>query len=248
MLESVSAPIWYSTLRADAMYYHAAKMSYKAAAVAKNGIKRANKDFALLCDKEEVILNKYDRDYSKAYDELEPLYIQMDGSEYDIGAAYGPYLQNIAITHILCATTVEAHINVLAKEKLSGRAHDNFERISLEGKWLFLPSLLGKPSFEQGAEPFQSFSSMIKYRNELVHYKGRKEEWKLISGGEPKLLDKLGLSLTKAKKSLEAVRNIIISLSDRLELEQPYWLKRRFEKLPTDIKMNFFDVVAEREQ
>jgi hypothetical protein len=96
------------------------------------------------------------------YDELEPIYIQMEGAEFDIGSAYGPYMQHIALTHILCATAAEAHINVVAKGRLKGKFKDNFEKISLEGKWLFLPKILGKAGFDQGAEPFQSFSKLNK--------------------------------------------------------------------------------------
>jgi len=243
--EPISTPpqyIWYTTLLLDAMYYHAAKLSFNAAKKALKGIGIAKKRFAELKQKEEDILDRHDGDSYKAYDELEQIYIQMDHVEHDIGAAYGPYLQQIAITHILCVTSAETHINVVAKEKLRGKYWKHFERITLEGKWLFLPKIIGSSSFDQGAEPFQSFSKLIKYRNDLIHYKGIKEEWEFLSRGKPKFLKTLGLSLTEARSSLKTIRNIILALSDMIGNDPPYWLRKGYDDLPSDIVTNFFDI------
>ncbi|MBL7190037.1 MAG: hypothetical protein ISS70_27230 [Phycisphaerae bacterium] len=166
-------PTFSTTLSIDAMYFHSAKSCCEFAKTSLKAIGKARKAFAHLRDEEAGILAQYDGDSRKAYDDLEPIYIQMDRAEYDIGAAYGPYFQNIALTHILCATALEAYINLTAKGRLEGKFGDNFERLSIEAKWLFLPRILGKTTFNQGSEPFQSFGKLIRYRNELVHYKGR---------------------------------------------------------------------------
>jgi hypothetical protein len=166
----------------------------------------------------------------------------MESAEYNIGSAFGPYLQHIAITHILCTTAAEAHINMVAEEQLTGKHREHFNKIPLEGKWLFLPKILGKAGFDPGAEPFQSFSTMIKHRNMLVHYKGQREEWRWISEGEPSFLEKLGLSLREAERSLTAVKEIILALSDMIGRERPYWLRKRYDDLPPDIVTNFFEI------
>jgi hypothetical protein len=241
-----SPPTWSTSLLIDAMYFHAAKESCKAAKVSLKGVGKARKAFADLRNKEAEILDQYVGDSWKAYDDLEPIYIQMESAEYGIGAAYGPYFQNIALAHILCATSAEAHINLIAKGHLKGKFRDNFERISIEGKWLFLPEILGKTTFDQGSEPFQSFSEMVKYRNELVHYKGRKESWGSIEQGMPKFLDKLGLSLRKARKSLRTVREMILEISKMINRKPPYWLREGYDELPQDIVTNFFEVDIEK--
>ncbi len=244
--KDLSPPTWSTTLSIDAMYFHSAKGCCEVAKVSLKAIGKARKAFADLRNEEADILDQHDGDSYKAYDDLEPIYIQMDGAEYDIGAAYGPYLQNIALTHILCATASEAHINLIAKGRLKGKFRDNFEKISIEGKWLFLPKILGKATFNQGSEPFQSFGKLIKYRNELVHYKGRKESWATFEEGMPKFLDKLGLSLRKARGSIWAVREMILELSKMIDEEPPYWLREGYDDLPRDIGLNFFEVIIEK--
>lgn len=244
-IEDLVPPSWSTTLLVDAMYFHAARKCYETAEQALKGIDNSRKYFEKLRNKEAIIIERYDNDL-RAYDKLEPIYIQMEGAEYRIGAAYGPYLQNIAITHILCATAAEAHINGIAKGKLKGKFKEIFEKISLEGKWLFLPKILGKITFNQGSEPFQSFSKLIKYRNELIHYKGRSEKWEGFEYGEPKFLERLGLSLTEASNSLKTIRGMIIEISRLIENDPPHWLRNGYDGLPDDITTNFFDVVVER--
>jgi len=241
-----SPPSWFTTLLIDAMYFHAAKNCCEAAMISLKGIGKARKAFADLRSEEAEILERYDGDSLKAYDDLEPIYIQMEGAEHGIGAAYGPYFQNIALTHILCATAAEAHINIIAKGRLEGKFRENFEKISIEGKWLFLPRILGNTTFDQGAEPFQSFSKLIKYRNELVHYKGRKESWEGFEQGMPKFLDKLGLSLRKARKSIKTVKEMILEISKMINQEPPYWLREGYDDLSQDIVTNFFEIDIEK--
>jgi hypothetical protein len=241
-----SPPSYFTTLSIDAMYFHAAKNCCEAAKISLKGIGEARKAFVDLRSEEAGILKHYDGDAWKAYDDLEPIYIQMESAEYGIGAAYGPYFQNIALTHILCATAAEAHINIIAKGRLEGKFNDNFERISIEGKWLFLPRILGNTTFDQGAEPFQSFSELIKYRNELVHYKGGRESWEGFEEGMPKFLDKLGLSLRIARKSIKTAMKMILEISKMINQEPPYWLRQGYDDLPQDIATNFFETHIEK--
>jgi hypothetical protein len=241
-----SPPTCSTTLLIDAMYFHAAKNTCAAAKTFLKGIGKARKALADLRNEEAGVLDRYNGDSWKAYDDLEPIYIQMESAEHGIGAAYGPYFQNIALTHILCATAAEAHINLIAKGRLEGKFRDNFERISIEGKWLFLPKILENTTFDQGSEPFQSFSKLIKYRNELVHYKGRKESWESFEQGMPEFLDKLGLSLRKARKSIQTVREMILEISRMIDQGPPYWLREGYHDLPQNIVTNFFEIDIEK--
>jgi hypothetical protein len=244
-MKIISPPSWSTTLLVDAMYYHAAQENYKAAKMALKDIEKADRRFTRLKAKEEHVLDIHDGDSFSAYDELELINIKMESAEYSIVAAYGPHLQCLALTHILCASAAEAHINQIAKEILTGKFRDQFEKVSLEGKWLFLPKMTGRYCFDQGAEPFQSFSMLIKYRNELVHYKGKKENWGGFEQGRPKFLDKLGLSLSEAHRSIQTVKIMILELSKMTQKEPPYWLRKSYHKLPSDIVTNFFNIKIE---
>lgn len=246
MRRPIKELIWYTTLLIDSMYFHAAKINYLAAKEDTKGIDKARENFDILRQEELDILDKHDGDHHEAYDELEPLYIQMEDAEYKIGSAYGPYLQHIAMTHIFCTTAAEAHINMVAEERLTGKHRAHFDRIPLEGKWLFLPKILGKVGFDPGAEPFQGFSMMIKRRNMLVHYKRQREQWRGFSEGEPGFLEELGLSLTEARRSLAAVKKIILALSDMIGRDRPYWLREGYDELPPNVVTNFFEIEIEK--
>lgn len=213
----------YTTLLLDAMCFHAARRNYDAATRCVPAIRKAESDFEILLQQETTILEEHRGGPVSSYNEHERLAVMMESQEYEIGLAYGPFLQHLATVHILCATSLEAHINMRAKETLKGRFLRDFERISLEAKWLFLPKLLGTSGFEPGNEPFQSFARLIKYRNGIVHYKGRKEGWNM-QGGVPSFLEKLGFTLEAAENSLDCVKNMIMALANQLHQETPHWL------------------------
>ena len=229
------------SLSVDAMYFHAAWEAHERALTAVAAIEKSKKYFKNLVKSEEKILKKYKKDSLRSYEELEPVYIEMQNAQYSIGESYGPYLQSIATTHILCAASLEAYINAKAKDILTGaRLKDQFEKISLEAKWLFLPKILGLKGFEPGKQPFQAFSKLIKLRNELVHYKCHKEEWDFYN--PPNFLDKLGLNLEFSSKSLLCVRNMVVDLTSQIGIEVPIWLRTELKE------MNYFEVeITEQE-
>ena len=245
MLKPIEFPSMYTTLEIDAMYFYSAKVFYQKAKEAISEIKDAELVNDLICDKEKRILDKYNGDSERAYDELEPLFPQLEGAEYKIGAAYGPFIQNIVITHVLCTACAEAHINMHAKNNFHGKVFESFDKLTLEGKWLILPQLVGNSKFDPGKEPFQSFSKMIKYRNKLVHYKGIKEEWDLRNKGIPKFLDDLGITLAKAKKSIITIRKLFIAFAELIDASPPYWLRDGYDDLDISLRSNFFEIVFE---
>ena len=167
---------WETHLRIDALYFHAARQSHNRALSSRKEIKKAEKYWESLEESAEEILNKHNGDSHSAYDELEPIYIQLESAHSEIGEAHAFLFKDVATVHILSAATLEAHINLIAKEILKGNNLKQFEKISLEGKWLFFPKILGLTGFEPGTQPFQYFSKLLKYRNSLVHYKRLKEK------------------------------------------------------------------------
>jgi hypothetical protein len=166
----VKPPAYVTALKLDAMYCHAARKCCDKARKAEPKVQHALKHFKRLEDQSRRILAKYEGDAYKAYDKLEPIYIQMQGASERIAFAYSPLLEGVACTHILCTAALEGHINSRADELLTGKLHRKFEAIDLEFKWLLLPRLVGKSGFDPGAQPFQGFSRLVKFRNALVHY------------------------------------------------------------------------------
>ena len=217
-------PINITALTLDAMYYHAALKSMQRAREAEPEVQKALLDFEPLRVKSEAILQRHGGNALRAYDQLESLYIQMDGTNERIGFAYSPLLEALALTHILCAAALESHINARASELLSGKMYKKFDRIDLEFKWLLLPKLLGKAGFDLDAEPFQGFNRLIKFRNHLVHYRELHEPW--ADPGVPSFLEKLGLTLTDGSKSLNCVCGMVSTFAQQMGQPTPYWLGR----------------------
>lgn len=223
VIDITPPPIWETSLAIDAMYYHAALQNYKEAKKAKKAINRLHREWKELEAKEEEILERYNGDAFRASDELEPIAIRMGHFHSEMENAYKPFLEALAVTHILCAASLEAYINSRAKETFTGKRLQYFERLPLEGKWLFLPKILGYEVFDLGKEPFQSFSKLIKLRNVLVHYKERKEEWQL--GKVPSFIRDLGLNLWSGNNSLSSVKEMIKTLAKHLREDAPLWVK-----------------------
>jgi hypothetical protein len=209
----------------DAMYYHAASESLEHAKSFTKVIEKAEQRVMQLQRKWDYANEKYMGDAVARYNHQERLAIQMESADYDVGVAYGPYLQALAITHIMSAATLESHINARGKEFLSGKSFMQFERIALETKWLFLPRMSGAKGFDPGAQPYQGFVKLISTRNELVHYKEREEDWQMSGSAVPSFLAKLGLTIEAAEQSLESVRGMIRSFAEQVNREVPYWLR-----------------------
>jgi hypothetical protein len=227
----------------DEMYFHAACGALQKAVVEQRRIDRAQKRIARLKEREEIALERHEGDVFKAYDELEPVYIQMESADYELGAAYAPFLESLALVHILAAASLEAHINAHAAS-LEGMLFRSFERWSLESKWLIFPRLIepARPGFDPGAQPFQGFHRLVGFRNSLVHYQSRVEDWH--APGVPSFLGKLGLTIGEAEGSLNAVRGMVAELAKQFSLEEPFWLRRPYEPGGT----SYFQVIVKTGQ
>ena len=233
---------FFTILAIDALYFVAANDALTRARQATKRIEKAAEKVASLQSKIDALSENEEghRDAQlamKNYDRLEQLSIWIEGAEYQLGEAYGPMLQDVAAVHLLCAASLEAHINIQAQSRLEGLAWSLFERLSLESKWLFLPKLLGVEGFDPGTEPFQAFSRLIRIRNKLAHYRVHREPWD--APGVPGFLKILGLSIEDAEQSIEAVRQIVSRLYSQLTQRQPHWLDGK--------PMSFFEIEVERE-
>lgn len=242
---SPEPPDWMTVLAVDAMYFHAASQAFTRARQSTKAIEQAEERVARYQAKIDSLNEQHIEGQINAanhYEKLEPLAIQMDGVEYRVGAAYGPFLQHLATVHVFSAAALEAHVNIRGQELLVGRMWDLFERLAVDAKWLFLPRLRGLPGFEPGAQPFQGLDRLIKVRNRLLHYRVHREPWR-GSAVPPKFLEELGLSLAAAEPSLITVRDMVRELAQQLGEKEPWWLDKG---LDVD-KPSFFEIERERE-
>jgi hypothetical protein len=224
------------SLMVDAMYLNAAEQIFERATKGKSAVEKAMRKVERLNQRRDCILEKHNGNSHAAYDELEPISIQLESAEYDLGVAHAPVLQALALVHILTAAALEAHINGRGIERLSGKHFELFEKFSLEAKWITLPKLLCLTGFDVGAEPFQSFSRLVKLRNALVHYKSKREDW--IPPGVPVFLAELGLTPDEGEKSIKSAKRMIKDLSRQLGNSDPFWLRRKD-------KISYFEVNVE---
>jgi hypothetical protein len=225
---------WKTYMQTDAMYFHSARQAHERAKESISKIQEAEDYWNSLNEKYENILSEHDDDLNSAMSELEPIAIQIENAHYGIGEAQAPLLKEISVVHILCCASLEAHINTVAKDTISGKKQKLFERLSLEAKWLFLPKILGLSGFELGCEPFQSFSKLLKYRNELIHYKGLKEKW--VYGSVPQFINQLGLTIEDSTTSLSIVVKLISKLAHQRKIKPPYWLRKDLNE------MSYFEI------
>ena len=210
------------------MYYRAACRAFEAGASAK----------ASIAQQESIVTDLQEQfgSFEESSDKQESLAIRIEDAESILGEKYGPALQGFAATHILCAAALEGHINGRAEFSLSSIAWHQFEKVSLQGKWLFFPWSQGLRGFDAGSEPYQSFSQLVKHRNKLVHYRTEREDWK--PPGVPEFIERLGLTEEAAAGSLTAVRGMVTELAKQLNERRPHWVESEYE--------NFFDVEFEK--
>lgn len=206
-----------SILRVDALYYHAARAAYSRAVAALPKASRKRRTIERLQGQFESV--------ECFSDAAEPIAIRLEREEEDLHSLYAPIFEGFALTHLLCAASLEAHINDRGFVLLSGTMWEEFEGMSLEAKWLFLSRICGRKGFTPGDEPFRNFAQLIKYRNKLTHYKPRSENWK--PPGIPDFIETLGLSEEASSKSLKTVKQMILNLASQLRLEKPYWVRAK---------------------
>ncbi len=216
------SPLVFTTsLASDAIYFNAARRALAQARALKPAVDAAHLRWSQLQARARAA-DQLDVDGEQAH-----LGYALEEEEPRIAQAYGPYIEALAVTQVMAASALEAHINDQASARLARRAFENFDKLPLEGKWLFLPRLVPEDQrsgsgFDPGAEPFQGFAKVVKARNDLVHFKTKREEW--VAGEAPASLSKLGLTLDAAERSLVAAEAMIRRLAEVFSSRAPYWL------------------------
>src|SRR5471032_476481 len=152
-------PIEYGTVfAADVMFFQSAKAALRKTQTATKGIARADRNLFRHMEKLSIARAGMEEDEdgnrpNGSYEEFESLAMSAESFEYEVTAAHGPLLQQLALVHILSAISLEAHINIRAETLLNGRFLSTFEGLNVAAKWLFLPKILGLLGFDPGAEP-----------------------------------------------------------------------------------------------
>lgn len=227
---------FFSVLDVDAMYFHSAVNNLSIAIDNKKIADAKNAELESI-----PWLNDYEAwdlgdEIDISFSNEESDYVE--GLKAEAKAASGLFLQTAAATHIFCVAALEAHINKTAKKYIKAKKFEHFEKLSIEGKWLFLPQLLGKNDFDPGNQPFQGFSKLIQIRNKLVHHKGNKVTYSLTRGPIG-LYESLGLSVEEASKSVESTKKMIENISELLGHEKPTWTKSTsYEYLRLEVEHN----------
>ena len=84
-------------LRLDALYYRSAVQHHQLLKGDRKEIKKHRVRYKRLRDKEKKIISEHDGNSYTAYDDLEPVYIQMEHVDHEVAEAYAPFLRNISL-------------------------------------------------------------------------------------------------------------------------------------------------------
>jgi hypothetical protein len=134
-------------------------------------------------------------------------------------------MQNSMACFVFCEICLEAYINTYAGDRLSERVWGKLERLRLEDKWIIVPELLLKKTFETNKEPYKSLKWLVEKRNFIVHYKGK--------FSTPEMNDRLGtvtdrffnqFTLEDAEKAFHLVKDMIKNMHSFDNSKAPDWL------------------------
>jgi hypothetical protein len=231
----IASEKWEIRLAMDALYFHAAIEAFKEAKSSDIRVKDTSQKLESISKDVETVYTSCSGDQQERNDRIDPLRREYQAVLDERDTAYRQYLQSLAIIHILCAASLENFIYSLSKNKCSRVWFNNFKKLSLEGKWLLLPKILALEGFNPGEQPFQAFSDLVGFRNELIHFKEHKEEW--VIGETPSFLKKIGLTLDLAENSISCVRKLVSEVSKQMGNNVPYWI------IPGLPNLGSFDVV-----
>lgn len=125
---------------------------------------------------------------------------------------YEPVVRHFSTAKILAVNSAEAYINEVAGCELKGKQFEEFDKLSLVGKWLFIPSLIKiRKKFSQDKNPLQGFAALIKQRNKLVHFKGSRVT--LNNPELPKFLESFNLTPSSCRANITSVKEMIKEIS-----------------------------------
>lgn len=173
------------------------------------------------------IEKKYTR-REDAYDETEHLIVQLSGYWDECQTISSRLIRGTSTIHMLCASCLEAHINIRAQARLHTNDFSAFDKLSLYGKWLFYPKIIRISCFDAGKEPLQGLARLVKIRNQLVHFKGMKS-YHDFGLQLPNFIAQLDLRWEAAEKSLITTRELVSQLAQFEQDDSPEWLSDGWE-------------------
>jgi hypothetical protein len=94
--------------------------------------------------------------------------------EIEKAGSYSAELQmqrQAIVAIVILVQALEAFINVQASKRLSSAITESVDRLSVVSKWLVVTKTVTGTEWDKGQPPFQDFQSLVKTRNDLVHYK-----------------------------------------------------------------------------
>ena len=130
----------------------------------------------------------------------------------NIEILYEPVIRCFSIAKILLVCCAESFVNEVASVVLKGRKLDEFDKLSIIGKWLFIQDLLHlEDKFDLDRNPLQGFNLLVKERNKLVHFKGIEGTLKALE--IPNYIDDLKITPQHCRANFESVKDLIRTLN-----------------------------------
>ncbi len=125
---------------------------------------------------------------------------------------YEPVVRNFSTAKILLVCCAETYINEVSATILSGKKLEEFDKLTIVGKWIFIQDLIGfKNKMTIDKNPLQGLSLLVKERNKLVHFKGLKKSIQLLE--VPNYIDDLKLIPKACLNNIKIVRDLIRDFS-----------------------------------
>jgi hypothetical protein len=173
-----------------------------------NGLKKYN---SLLKE-----INKYNKAYEikakKCEVSSDEFITHMTHKIRNIEIFYEPVVRHFSIAKILLACCAESFVNEVASVCLSGRKLNEFDKLSIIGKWLFIQDIL---KIDKRISPdnhmIQGFNSLIIERNKLIHFKGLNGSLGKLE--IPRFIEDLKLTPNDCELNFKAVRELISTFS-----------------------------------
>lgn len=128
--------------------------------------------------------------------------------------------QHVASGLVFAALCLEAFINQqYVANAQTRKIFEENDKIPLELKWLRLPLLLKSAStFEKGSEPFQTFQSIVRTRNQkLVHFKPHRETRETDKEYKSQYFGDLLMDVAYAKSCVDCIAKMIHELNSLTE-------------------------------
>jgi hypothetical protein len=141
----------------------------------------------------------------------------------NIEVFYEPVVRHFSTAKILLVCCAETYVNEVAGVILNGKTLEEFDKLSIIGKWIFIQELTKvKKKLTVDKNPMQCFVELTKERNKLVHFKGMKKDLQLLE--IPNYLEDLKLTPKNSLKNINSVRDLIRNFSLEWKGSRPGWL------------------------